>query len=195
MNYIQQWVDRFFNRERYDYRRTLLEFARDLTSELHVDSLLQQISDRLSETLGVDRLAVFLAAEPNGFRLVRSRGMNFTGKTDTSFLDPAQPALAKGYLFFDSVKRRSMAFLPPRRNPSSNSSCTITCLLRSRSARSVTWDWARRARAIISPAKISTSCKRLPVMSRSPWRTPACMNRWKCGRAITRPARFQPEHH
>jgi len=105
VNYIQQWVDRFFNRERYDYRRTLLEFARDLTSELHVDSLLQQISDRLSETLGVDRLAVFLAAEPNGFRLVRSRGMNFTGKIETSFLDPAQPALAKGYLFFDSVKR------------------------------------------------------------------------------------------
>jgi PAS domain S-box-containing protein len=105
VNYIQQWVDRFFNRERYDYRRTLLEFARELTSELHVDSLIQQISDRLSETLGVDRLAVFLAAEPNGFRLVRSRGMNFTGKTDTTFLDPAQPALTKGYLFFDSVKR------------------------------------------------------------------------------------------
>lgn len=105
VNYIQQWVDRFFNRERYDYRRTLLEFARDLTSELHVDSLLEQISDRLSETLGVDRLAVFLAAEPDGFSLVRSRGMNFTGKADTSFLDPAQPALAKGYLFFDSVKR------------------------------------------------------------------------------------------
>jgi PAS domain S-box-containing protein len=105
VNYIQQWVDRFFNRERYDYRRTLLEFARDLTSELHVDSLLQQISDRLSETLGVDRLAVFLAEEEEGFRLVRSRGMNFSAKTDLSFLDPSQPALAKGYLFFDSIKR------------------------------------------------------------------------------------------
>jgi two-component system, NtrC family, sensor kinase len=105
VNGIQQWVDRFFNRERYDYRRTLLEFARELTSELHVDNLLEQISDRLSETLGVDRLAVFLAAEPGGFRLVRSRGMNFPGKVDTSFLDPAQPGLAKGYLFFDSVKR------------------------------------------------------------------------------------------
>ncbi len=105
VNYTQQWVDRFFIRERYDYRRTLLEFARDLTSELHVDSLLQQITDRLSETLGVDRLAVFLATEPEGFRLARSRGMNFTPKTDVSFLDPAQPALAKGYLFFDSIKK------------------------------------------------------------------------------------------
>jgi len=105
VNYTQQWVDRIFNRERYDYRRTLLEFARDLTSELHVDRLLQQITDRLSETLGVDRLAVFLASEQDGFRLVRSRGMNFTAKTDMSFLDPAQPALTKGYLFFDSTKR------------------------------------------------------------------------------------------
>jgi PAS domain S-box-containing protein len=105
VNYIQQWVDRFFNRERYDYRQTLLEFARELNAELHVDNLLQQISDRLSETLSVDRLAVFLAAEGQGFQLVRSRGMNFTAKTDTSFLDPAQPALAKGYLFFDNVKR------------------------------------------------------------------------------------------
>jgi PAS domain S-box-containing protein len=111
VNYIQQWVDRFFNPERYDYRRTLLEFARELTSELHVESLLQQISDRLSETLGVDRLAVFLAEEPQGFRLVRSRGMNFLGKIDTGFLDPAQPSLAKGYLFFDNVKR-SYGFSP-----------------------------------------------------------------------------------
>jgi len=112
VNKIQQWVDRFFNPERYDYRRTLLEFARELTSELHVDSLLQQICDRLSEILGVDRLAVFLAAEPKGFRLARSRGMNFTGKIDTSFLDPDQPSLAKGYLFFFDNVRRAYGFSP-----------------------------------------------------------------------------------
>jgi PAS domain S-box-containing protein len=111
VNKIQQWVDRLFNPERYDYRRTLLEFARELTSELHVDSLLQQITDHLSETLGVDRLAVFVAAEPQGFRLARSRGMNITGKIDASFLDPAQPSLAKGYLFFDNV-RRALGYSP-----------------------------------------------------------------------------------
>ena len=112
VNYIQQWVDRFFNPERYDYRRTLLEFARELTSELHVDTLLQQICDRISETLGVDRLAVFLATEPAGFRLARSRGMNFSGKIDTSFLSPDQPSLAKGYLFFFENVRRTIGFSP-----------------------------------------------------------------------------------
>ena len=105
VNYFQQWLDRFFKRERYDYRRTLLEFARELTSVLHLDRLLEQICDRLAETLGVDRLAVFLAAEPDGFRLVRSRGMIVSGKADTSFLDPNRPEFGKGYLFFDSVKR------------------------------------------------------------------------------------------
>ncbi len=112
VNYIQQWVDRFFNRDHYDYRRTLLEFARDLTSELHIDRLLEQLCDRLSETLRVDRLAVFLASQPSGFRMVRSRGMNVGNKLDTGFLDPAQPALSKGYLFFDNV-RRSYGFSPP----------------------------------------------------------------------------------
>ena len=102
VNYIQQGLDRFFNRERYDYRSTLLQFARELTSELHVDSLLEQISDRLSQILEVDRLAVFLAVDPKGFRLVRSRGMNFAGKIDTSFLEADHP---KGYLFFNSVRR------------------------------------------------------------------------------------------
>lgn len=105
VNWIQAWLDRFFNRERYDYRRTLLEFAHELTSELHVDRLLEQISGRLAETLGVDRLALFLTSESNGFRLARSRGLDFSGSPDTSFLDPNRPELQKGYLFFDSVKR------------------------------------------------------------------------------------------
>ena len=105
VNWIQVRLDRFFNRERYDYRRTLLEFAEQLSSELHVDRLLERMTRKLAETLGVDRVAVFLASESNGFRLVKSRGVDFSGKTDTSFLDPAQPELRKGYLFFDSLKR------------------------------------------------------------------------------------------
>ncbi|MGE0406780.1 MAG: histidine kinase N-terminal 7TM domain-containing protein, partial [Candidatus Korobacteraceae bacterium] len=36
-NYIQQRLDRFFYRKRYDYRRTLLEFGRDLSSQLDLD--------------------------------------------------------------------------------------------------------------------------------------------------------------
>ncbi len=105
VNWIQVRLDRFFNRQRYDYRQTLLDFRREITSELHVSRLLDRFVERLAETLGVDRLAVFLASENNGFRLSKTRGMAATGSLDLSFLDPGRPELRKGYLFFDSVKR------------------------------------------------------------------------------------------
>ncbi len=105
VNWIQARLDQFFNRERYDYRRTLLEFARELTSERHIDRLLDQVTSRLAETLGVDRVAVFLGGESEGFRLAKSRGVAYPDKLDLSFLDPRRPELEKGYLFFDSVRR------------------------------------------------------------------------------------------
>jgi two-component system, NtrC family, sensor kinase len=103
-NWIQGRLDRFFNRERYDYRRTLLEFARELASELHMERLLDRVVSRLAETLGVDRLAIFLESPSGGFRLVKSRGLAYAGTPDLSFLDPARPEFEKGHLFFDSVR-------------------------------------------------------------------------------------------
>ncbi len=105
VNWIQGRLDRFFRRERYNYRRTLLEFARDLTAELHVGRLLDQVTEHLAETLDVDRIAVFLSAEPKGFQLAKSRGMTYAGPMDLTFLDPSRPELSKGYLFFDNVRR------------------------------------------------------------------------------------------
>ena len=112
VNWIQVRLDRFFNRERYDYRRTLLEFARELSSELHVDRLLERVTVKLAETLGVDRLVVFWATETNQFRLFKSRGVSYSKELDTSFLDPARRPQGKEYLFFDSVKR-PFGFAPP----------------------------------------------------------------------------------
>ena len=104
---IQVRLDRFFNRERYDYRRTLLDFARDLGSEVHVDSLLDQTVERLAETLEVDRVAAFLATETGELHLVKSRGITFAGDLDLSFLNPRQMESGKGYVFFESVKHQS----------------------------------------------------------------------------------------
>ena len=104
VNWIQARLDRLLNRERYDYRRTLLTFARELTSERHVDRLLDKVAGRLAETLGVDRVAIFLQAEGNGFRLTKSRGISAAGPYDLTFLEPDRPELQKGYLFFESVR-------------------------------------------------------------------------------------------
>src|SRR5216110_279924 len=60
---IQQRLDRVFYRKRYDYRRTLVEFARDLNSETDLRAMLSAVVNRLSHTLLVDRLAIFLASE------------------------------------------------------------------------------------------------------------------------------------
>ena len=103
---IQARLDRFFNRARYDYRRTLLDFARDLGSEVHVDSLLDQTVERLAETLGVDRVAAFLMSGSGRACLAKSRGLTFGGELDLSFLGPRQTETGKGYLFFESVKHR-----------------------------------------------------------------------------------------
>src|ERR1019366_8488753 len=39
-NWIQERLDRHFYRDRYDYRRTLVEFARELSSETDLDTTL-----------------------------------------------------------------------------------------------------------------------------------------------------------
>jgi hypothetical protein len=58
---IQSWVDRVFDRQRYDYRKALIEFGRGLSSETDLNALLESIVEQLPRTLLVARVAVFLA--------------------------------------------------------------------------------------------------------------------------------------
>jgi two-component system NtrC family sensor kinase len=59
---IQSGLDRLYYRDRYDYRRALLSFTRDLNSDLDLSRLSQRLVDRIAETLGIDRIALFLPA-------------------------------------------------------------------------------------------------------------------------------------
>src|SRR5213075_1132748 len=65
-NWMQEWLDRHFYRDRYDYRRTLVEFARELSSETDLDTMLSSVGERLLETLSIKHLAFFLAEERGG---------------------------------------------------------------------------------------------------------------------------------
>jgi two-component system, NtrC family, sensor kinase len=107
VNWIQGRLNRFFNPERYDYRQTLLQFARELTSELRVNRLLEQVTERLAETLDVEKVAVILTPGDGQMNLAATRGTSAPVSPDFSFLDPGNGDLAKGYLFFDSVRRAS----------------------------------------------------------------------------------------
>ena len=62
---IQAGLDRLYYRDRYDYRRALLSFTRDLNSDLDVNRLSQRLVDRIAETLGIDRIALMLP-DPHG---------------------------------------------------------------------------------------------------------------------------------
>src|SRR5881296_3516204 len=103
---IQARLDRFFYRDRLDYRRTLIEFGRTLTNEVRLDPMLGSVMDRISQTLLVDRLAIFAenAVQPGQMRIARSMGVRLSGSLDLSFLEPARPEFARGALFFESPR-------------------------------------------------------------------------------------------
>jgi PAS domain S-box-containing protein len=62
-NSIQNVLDRAFYRDRYDYRRALVGFARDLNSDLDLHRLSERLVSRVVETLLVDRMALMLEDE------------------------------------------------------------------------------------------------------------------------------------
>ncbi|HXW62982.1 MAG TPA: ATP-binding protein [Candidatus Acidoferrales bacterium] len=105
-DWMQARLDHFFYRDRLDYRRTLIQFGRTLANEVRIDRLLDSVLDRLSQTLLVDRLAVFLedGANPGHFVLSRSMGLEPQGPLDLSFLDPLRPELIQGCLFIESAR-------------------------------------------------------------------------------------------
>jgi two-component system, NtrC family, sensor kinase len=61
--FVQNLLDRAFYRDRYDYRRALLGFARDLNSDLDLNRLAERLVSRVVETLLVDRMALLLEDE------------------------------------------------------------------------------------------------------------------------------------
>ena len=102
-NWFQERLDRVFYRKRYDYRRTLIEFGRDLSSETDLDKMLSSVTDRLSRTLLVDRIAVFFSdpEKPEHFSLAKSFGISETGTLDLSFL--ARQKFEAGHLFYENT--------------------------------------------------------------------------------------------
>ncbi len=111
-NWIQERLDRYFYEDRYDYRRTLIEFARELSSETDLDAMLASVGDRLLKTLQIKHLAFFLAEDGEtgpAFHLKKAMGANprlaATSPTqlDLSFL---AGNLDTPYLFFERTRHQ-----------------------------------------------------------------------------------------
>jgi PAS domain S-box-containing protein len=106
---IQGWVDRAFDRHRYDYRKALVDFGRGLSSETDLDALLESIVERLPRTLLVARVAVFLVEDSGRLRLGAGHGLP---AEVSNAKDPnGRSSLALGFLDFDQAKDHSHIFL------------------------------------------------------------------------------------
>jgi len=112
-NWIQERLDRYFYRDRYDYRLTLVQFASELSSETDLDAMLHSVADRLTKTLSISHSAFFLKDDPGGseFRLRmgvglrdrNSRAITPRDPLDLSFLNWQRD---QPYLFFERTRYR-----------------------------------------------------------------------------------------
>jgi hypothetical protein len=77
-NWVQERIDRLFYGEKYDYRVTLQDFGRTLSSTTEIDPLLDSLIRRLKEVFWVDRLAIFVGdrSAASGFRVARAEGID-----------------------------------------------------------------------------------------------------------------------
>ena len=65
-NAIQTTLDRAHYRDRYDYRRALVAFARDLNSDLELERLGVRLVERVRETLALERMGLLFAPGGEG---------------------------------------------------------------------------------------------------------------------------------
>lgn len=107
-NWIREQLNRnVFYKDRYDYRRTLIEFARELGSPTDLHAMLESVADRLIRTLGIKHVAFFVrdeAQERFVLELASNRAGDQTGEVphlDLGFLT-ASPS--KPYLFFERTR-------------------------------------------------------------------------------------------
>ncbi|MGH9159702.1 MAG: PAS domain S-box protein, partial [Vicinamibacteraceae bacterium] len=81
-NAIQTALDKAHYRDRYDYRRALIGFARDLNRDLDIHRLSERLVHRVMETLDVDRMALLstpLSAspeQPGALAAIHQRGFS-----------------------------------------------------------------------------------------------------------------------
>ncbi|MFZ2022958.1 MAG: ATP-binding protein [Terracidiphilus sp.] len=104
---IQSWVDRAFDRHRYDYRRALVEFGRGLSSETDLQALLNSIVERLPRTLLVARVAIFLTEDSGRLRLAAAHGLSENLEQDRRKVDQ----LDLRFLNFDHAPDHTHIFL------------------------------------------------------------------------------------
>jgi sigma-B regulation protein RsbU (phosphoserine phosphatase) len=80
---FQNGIDRLFFHERYDYQRALLEFTQELPRLMEMEHILNSIVSRLSSTMHIEKLSVFICGEKEGCKTATQN----LDQTDCTFSD------------------------------------------------------------------------------------------------------------
>ncbi len=108
---IQNALDRAFYRDKYDYRRALVGFARDLSSDLDLDRLGERLVARVRETFVVDSMALMLVDEASGdYQVIRAEGFGDLVVPSLSRHSQVAANLAEGQALSLDESRRPGAF-------------------------------------------------------------------------------------
>ena len=70
---VRIWVDRFYYRDSYDYRRTLVRFSREITSSLDLEQMVGTTLNHIRSTFKVDHADILLKVGLNTFECFLDR--------------------------------------------------------------------------------------------------------------------------
>lgn len=104
--FLQERADRFFYGERYDLRRSLLDFGRTLSATTALDPLLDGLAQRLRQVLDVQKVAIFIEDDksPENYRLAKSVGLSEEYRIPHDFRTMIrQKSAAKGVVRADEL--------------------------------------------------------------------------------------------
>jgi sigma-B regulation protein RsbU (phosphoserine phosphatase) len=67
---MQEWIDKFFYQERYNYQKALLEFTQELPRLTRLDQILKSMVHRISDTMHIEKVAIVLCDDTEGCSVV-----------------------------------------------------------------------------------------------------------------------------
>jgi serine phosphatase RsbU (regulator of sigma subunit) len=67
---MQEWIDKFFYQERYNYQRAMLEFTQELPRLTRLNQILELMVHRISGTMHIEKVAIILCDDTEGCSVV-----------------------------------------------------------------------------------------------------------------------------
>ena len=181
---IQNALDRAFYRDKYDYRRALVGFARDLNSDLDLDRLGERLVARIRDTFVIDRMGLLLVDEASGnYEVIRAEGFGDLSVPGLSRHSQLAASLAAGRRCRSTI-RGSTAHFRRKKSRSGGCAASITSFPACRkAARSRYLRSDNAVRASRSAARIWACCRPSAATWRLHWRTAGCIGSCNSRRA------------